>query len=118
LPRRAARRCYLAEARRRSLTLSGVEEFESVTGLAVHRCVDGHTLVLGSTVLMQEVGADVEMPSARTTLVKGELRGIASGRGRAGVLLSPMFAALARSLSSVSVVANAPRLRGVSLRSA
>jgi len=32
-------------------------------------------------------------------------------------LLSPMFAALAMSLSSVSVVANALRLRSASLRS-
>jgi P-type Cu+ transporter len=35
-----------------------------------------------------------------------------------GVLLSPMFAALAMSLSSVSVVANALRLRSATLRSA
>jgi hypothetical protein len=40
-----------------------------VTGLVVHGCVDAHTLVLGSTALMQEVGADVVMPSARITLV-------------------------------------------------
>jgi Cu+-exporting ATPase len=33
-----------------------------------------------------------------------------------GLLLSPMLAALAMSLSSVSVVANALRLRGISIR--
>jgi Cu+-exporting ATPase len=49
----------VAEARRRSLTLSSAEEFESVTGLGVRGRVDGHTLALGSGALMHEVGADV-----------------------------------------------------------
>ncbi|MBK6454015.1 MAG: cadmium-translocating P-type ATPase [Proteobacteria bacterium] len=268
----------VAEARRRNLSLSGAEEFESVTGLGVRGRVEGRALVLGNTALMREVGADpgaladaaeklrldgatamflavdgaaagliavadpikdgaaaaikalhaaglrvvmatgdgrttaeavarnlgidevhgevrpkdkadlvqrlkaegrrvamagdgindapalaaadvgiamgtgtdVAMSSAQVTLVKGDLRGIARAREISsaavtnmkqnlafaflynalgvpvaagvlypafGVLLSPMFAALAMSLSSVSVVANALRLRNASLRS-
>ena len=48
----------VAEARRRNLSLSGAEEFESVTGLGVRGRVDGRALVLGNTALMREVGAD------------------------------------------------------------
>jgi Cu+-exporting ATPase len=268
----------VAEARRRNLSLSGAEEFESVTGLGVRGRVEGRALVLGNMALMREVGADpgaladaaeklrldgatamflavdgavagliavadpikdgaaaaikalhaaglrvvmatgdgrttaeavarnlgidevhgevrpkdkadlvqrlkaegrrvamagdgindapalaaadvgiamgtgtdVAMSSAQVTLVKGDLRGIARAREISsaavtnmkqnlafaflynalgvpvaagvlypafGVLLSPMFAALAMSLSSVSVVANALRLRNASLRS-
>jgi Cu+-exporting ATPase len=94
-------------------------------------------------------GTDVAMNSAQVTLVKGDLRGIATARAlsvatianmkqnltfafiynalgvplAAGVLysltgwlLSPMIAALAMSLSSVSVISNALRLRGAVLK--
>ncbi len=49
----------VAEARGRSLMLSSAEEFESVTGLGVRGRVDGHTVALGNTALMKEIGADV-----------------------------------------------------------
>ena len=66
-------------------------------------------------------GTDVAMESAGITLVKGDLRGIVRARhlSRAtmgfGLLLSPMIASAAMTFSSVSVIANALRLRRAEL---
>lgn len=48
------------EARARGIEFYPVEEFESGTGIGVSGRVDGRSLALGNTVLMQEVGVDPE----------------------------------------------------------
>lgn len=109
---------------------------------------DAPALATAHVGIAMGTGTDVAMHSARMTLVKGDLGGIARALrlSRAtmrnieqnlffafaynvlgvpvaagvlyplfGVLLSPMLAALAMSLSSVSVIGNALRLRGARL---
>jgi len=48
----------VAEARRRELKLDAAEKFESASGIGVRGVVQGLTIVLGNTALMEEEGVD------------------------------------------------------------
>ncbi|MBG6070687.1 Cu+-exporting ATPase [Polaromonas sp. CG_9.7] len=110
---------------------------------------DAPALARADVGIAMGTGTDVAMNSAQLTLVKGDLRGIATARALSvatvanmkqnlgfafiynllgvplaagllfpftGWLLSPMVAAVAMSLSSVSVISNALRLRITALK--
>ena len=98
----------------REAALQGVEDFEAIPVRRVLGRVAGRAAVLGNAALMRERGIDpAALDPPRERLQEAVAAGVLYPMF--GVLLSPVLAAAAMSLSSVSVIANALRLRGVSL---
>jgi Cu+-exporting ATPase len=62
----------VAEGRKRGLSLSRTESFESGTGLGVRGTIDGRSLALGSAALMRELGIGMEPLAGEASRLRGE----------------------------------------------
>ncbi len=60
----------VAEARKRSLTLSTAADFESATGIGVRGKVEGRSVALGNTMMMIEIGADASSLLAQSEALR------------------------------------------------
>ena len=98
------RRSFVRERRVDAAADSG---FHSVTGKGVQAELDGRSIAFGNEAMMQEVG----VRRARRMRFGAAVRRLCLPL----MLLSPMIGAAAMSLSSMSVIGNALRLRSVKL---
>ncbi|MBW8851237.1 MAG: heavy metal translocating P-type ATPase [Xanthomonadales bacterium] len=79
----------VAEARRRGVTLTPAEDFDSVTGQGVRGRVEGQDMVLGNQALMASVGADVAPLADAVERLRGQgasVMYLASGGRLAGAI--------------------------------
>jgi P-type Cu+ transporter len=117
-------------AQERKLSLADAQEFDAPVGKGVTGSIEGHRLVIGNVRMLLEANIELGPLAAEADLLRNirqnlflafiyNAAGVPVAAGVLypvlGILLSPIIAAAAMTLSSVSVISNALRLRRVSL---